>query len=1064
MDVDVSGGAHASRLLLSLERLTSQFPLARKRLIGPDMNFGRELLVALAQRTGGWIGWEAENLRGVARELAFVPLGEKGVRVAGDLELGLLVNRALTRLVDARKVSGAFMGLSRSLGFRRSLRDAILELRTAAVTPAALRAKTRPGSPANDLASVLEGYEALLREEHVADPAELFRVALESFEQEAPFVLDGEIAIVPTLALRGLPGELLARLLARGAHVLDIDVPLGIAAPPNLIIANKEARASSASLLAWASATDLPGGDCSLDWLDRTDVDLFASATPTNEIREICRRVVAEGLRWEEVEIIATDPDTYGVALDALCQRTGVSATMLDGVPLARTRIGRALDRWFTWLTEGLPADVLRQALEAGEVNVDGFDLASTALARELRAHQIGWGRARYAKALDDISSGKRVDSIRRYEDEDDESFVARRTSREKAAKAVGVLLTKLLGVIPPVPERGSNDVVKSSCARLAKATLSYLDLIPPHGQAEEQTAARLRSSLQLLAELHDEEVGFLSAMAALREAIIDTRAWPLQTNDRKPWSASGGMLHLTDVGHGGTTGRRRIFVVGLDAGRTGGVGRQDPLLPDEVRHAVAPGALATVAERRAVGAYALGCMLASLRGRVTLSYSTSSDLDGRDSGASPLLLQAHRLQKNDASVTYEVLRQTLLPPASPVPLGAPLSGGCIDGRDVWMQAMVDGGLLLDASRPLGTGFPELARGLSAWEHSNGEELTPFHGYLPEAGELLDLLASAGKAISPSALEQIAKCPLSWFYSYGLRLRTPSDPEFDVARWLDEAQRGSLLHEVYERFAREYAAKQNELASDTAKARMQEVARAVIAEWRVMVPPPGEAVFDRERGELERSALAFLELERARRAGGDEGTWVHFEFGFGDETRPAATYVLEKGKTLTIRGKADRIDLLPNATLRVVDYKTGSSGRFGRQPKNGAFNGGRLLQPALYAAAITGTDGKSVSEFEYRFPTPRGQNEVVTYAASELEAARPIIASLVEDVRAGRFLPTMDSSDCKFCNHQPICRAVEDRYSMISPRAEWAALHGSELAEYESMRQRRGVTSSEPNE
>ena len=65
------GDGSGSRLLDALASVTHEFPTQRKRLIGPDVNFGRELLLALAQRTGGWIGWEAENLRGIARELAW---------------------------------------------------------------------------------------------------------------------------------------------------------------------------------------------------------------------------------------------------------------------------------------------------------------------------------------------------------------------------------------------------------------------------------------------------------------------------------------------------------------------------------------------------------------------------------------------------------------------------------------------------------------------------------------------------------------------------------------------------------------------------------------------------------------------------------------------------------------------------------------------------------------------------------------------------------------------------------------------------------------------------------
>ena len=69
-------------LLFSLAALSATHPLERKRLVATDVNFGREALTALARETGGWIGWEACNLRGIADALAFLPLAESGRRAA----------------------------------------------------------------------------------------------------------------------------------------------------------------------------------------------------------------------------------------------------------------------------------------------------------------------------------------------------------------------------------------------------------------------------------------------------------------------------------------------------------------------------------------------------------------------------------------------------------------------------------------------------------------------------------------------------------------------------------------------------------------------------------------------------------------------------------------------------------------------------------------------------------------------------------------------------------------------------------------------------------------------
>lgn len=1013
-----------SRLLEHIEQLGKEHPLARKRLIGPDVNFGRELLVTLARRSGGWVGWEATNLRGIAQSLAFLTLAERGVRVADDVTIDALANRSLTRAIDAGKVGRQFAALAPGLGFRAALRDTLLELRTAGISAADLRKSVTPGSPAFDVPAVLLEYEALLNHEQLADTADVFRSAIEHFDREAPFVLDGIIALVRSRPLRGLPGELMTRLLAHGARLLDTDevVP-----------------------------------DRVLDACTRPD--FFAAATPSDELREICRRVVAERLRWDDVEIVATDPDSYGIALDALCQRLGIGATMLQGIPLSRTRIGRAMDRWLGWLDDGLSADVLRQALEAGELAPRDADIAPTALARELRWLRIGWGRARYESAVAGLASGKRIAELTPKEDESEAEFADRRASRIRTSNGLEQLLGALLATTPHVPERGSDRHVRSTCAALATATLGYLALCPAHGEAEAATMSKLRERLSQLAAVDDEETSFSNALAALREALADLRAWPLVTSERKPWSAAGGMPHLTTTSHAGTTGRRRIFVVGFDAERTSGVGRQDPLLPDAVRRAIGANRLVTSVERRDEASHALSVSLASLRGRVTLSYAVSGTLDGREASPSPLMLQAWRQVTGDPAASYETLRHALRPPASAVIArqgdSPPADVLPIDARDVWLDALADGALLLDGTHTVREAFPVLAAGLDAHATATGDALSAFHGIIPDAGAVLDPLARADREISPSSLETLARCPLSWFYRYGLSLRPSQDPEYDEELWLDALQRGSLLHEVFEAYTREYQGRQDEIMTDDASRRMSALAGSAVARWRDDVPPPAETVFEAERVEIHRAAAVFLQMERDRHAAGDRGRWRSFELAFGHGETPGP-FSLPDGRILLTHGRADRVDEMPDGSLRVIDYKTGKATMYGRNPKTGAFNGGRQLQPAIYVAAVSALTGMPVSSFEYRFPTERGGNEIVAYTRDELARVGDIVGSLLAHVRAGEFIATVDAGDCGYCDHQSICRASRGRYNKTSSqRADWAAAHAEALPEYATMLARR---------
>jgi ATP-dependent helicase/DNAse subunit B len=288
-----------------------------------------------------------------------------------------------------------------------------------------------------------------------------------------------------------------------------------------------------------------------------------------------------------------------------------------------------------------------------------------------------------------------------------------------------------------------------------------------------------------------------------------------------------------------------------------------------------------------------------------------------------------------------------------------------------------------------------------------------------------------------------------------LNLYVPDEPAYDPDRWLNDAERGQLLHELFENFCRDYKGRQHELRDAAAATHMSELLAEVIGSWRKRVPPPSEMVFERESEELRKSSVAFLEMERNEAGGRNGGEWIAFEIEFGQRA-PAGLYTLPDGTTLKLKGKADRVDRLPDATMRVIDYKTGRSGRFEKKPKAGAFNGGRHLQPALYSGVIGAIVSGTVSQFQYRFPTPRGQNQVIGYSAAEFAAVPKLVAELMNIVRGGEFIPTDDDGDCRYCDHKQICRVTQGKFDFASPRAAWAKEHTEHIAAYDAMRARRG--------
>ena len=167
------------------------------------------------------------------------------------------------------------------------------------------------------------------------------------------------------------------------------------------------------------------------------------------------------------------------------------------------------------------------------------------------------------------------------------------------------------------------------------------------------------------------------------------------------------------------------------------------------------------------------------------------------------------------------------------------------------------------------------------------------------------------------------------------------------------------------------------------------------------------------------------------------------------------------GVRLPIGGRIDRVDRLGDGTFRVIDYKSGGSWRY-RSGKNDApLKGGRILQPAIYAAGASQSLAGTVSAFEYRFPRERSPDDVVALDAATLASAPGVVDSLLTHLEAGEFIPTDDRGDCAYCDYRPICRAVGEGADTVTARAAWGAVHGADAEAYVSLRRRRTATTDE---
>lgn len=1033
----------ATTLVRSLIQAQSDDPLARKLVVGRTRGGVRELLRQVARTGLSWSGFEPTTVRPLALEIAGGGLAEAGLRLIDDFDARALVDRAIDEVLS-RGSYGRLSDLADGAGLRDRIYGTVIAFRMAGVGPGRLGASNM-SDPTRRLAltGILDRYEAGLEQGALADSATVLRMATE-------MVVGGvwqpaantRVYLLPELSLSGLTGRFLHALEGTGASRVLTDPVVGLAVPETRLWSAGPPSAAGSWLHDPESRPDYPEPSGDLD------IRLFSAAGVAEELKEVLRRVMELGVAWDEVEIITPDPGVYGSALHALCERTSVPVTFGVGLPLARTRPGRAVVQYFRWIEGGFTANDLRMLLEKGDLRPAKrhSGVGAMRLARRFRQLRVGWGRERYARLLDKALAG--VAELPRNFWESEEQAEKRRTRAVVELKALRSILAPVLRATPPVPHPRTGGGVPVSAADLATGLQAFLKFVPAEHAVDVTAKDRLLSVLARVAETLDRKTEYAWAAASLHRHL-DLRVPAPRAEGKAPWSSDGGSLFLTDIEHGARTGRPVTFIVGMDSSRFPGGGLEDPLLLDGDRRGFGSAVLPTAAERLQDKRFEFAALLARLRGSVTVSYPAWEPAEARAMAPASEVLQTYRLAERNPAHAFRDLH-TQLGSAH----GVLARTGALDAQDVWMRTLAPTGRPLRGTHLVRQGFPDLDRGLRGVEALDVAKASAWVGKIAARPDL-DPRINPERVLSASRLESLGRCPRRYFFGTVLRLRAPDDFVMDPDLWLDALVRGTLLHALYERSL--HGAR--EVGIDYADDAFADLVRSILAEEvaraRKVYPAPSQQVADREIRKLEDDAASFVAMVRTHGA-----DWVGLEVRFGLEGEPAVKLPVPDGE-ITLRGIVDRVDEGGPQGLTVVDYKTGGTSMY--TVDRGVFDQGRRLQHVVYAAAVGRLLGRKVARMEYHFPTRKAENRIVAFPEEQLRLGPEILAHLLDGVREGAFLPTDDPRDCTFCDFKHICRVrVGEWASVESPFAEWSRRNRAEVAEFAWILKARNVEEQGP--
>jgi RecB family exonuclease len=265
-----------------------------------------------------------------------------------------------------------------------------------------------------------------------------------------------------------------------------------------------------------------------------------------------------------------------------------------------------------------------------------------------------------------------------------------------------------------------------------------------------------------------------------------------------------------------------------------------------------------------------------------------------------------------------------------------------------------------------------------------------------------------------SHVERYLECPFKYFAARVLKL----DEEREDESGLSPQERGQLLHEVFETFFRRWDAAGGKAITTSNLAEALELFTSV-AETILARLPEGDRAL--ERTYLLGSAAAAGLGERAFNFEIEQECEVaerllehplEGEFEFAGAGGP---------RRIRIRAKADRIDLLEDGTLRVIDYK------LSRAPK-----ASRALQLPVYGVCaeqhLAGRGGRDWKVSRAGYVAFKEKNPFVaiggmTSLERALEEGAQRLVAAVDGIEAGQFPVKPDEPyRCMWCGYAGVCR------------------------------------------
>lgn len=985
-------------LYKQLDSICRNHLLSEKLLIMPTITQGYNLLTSFSLAGYKSINLKHTTLLDIAKDYIKDDIEKDGLTYLSNYA-GINIILEIMETLSSNSKLSYFNRIPLSTGIARALYTAITDLKMAEISPSEVHETAfTVKDKHNDLVLIYEEYIKTLKNLNLLDTADIYNKAVGmAVKSNAP------IYIIPSnLNLTSIEKKFLEHCTGNKVNLLSLPKIQGLTPPRGRIAATKEPDKEETSTFASLYSTKDLKSPSSLP-----PTKIFHSYGTTCEVKEILREIKKSPLPFDKNLICYTTTEPYSQLFYDISQRFNIPMTYGDGISIKNSKPGRLYFSILDWISKNFMELVLRGILTSGDIDLDDDNApSSNSIARELRRLSIGWGRDRYIPSLEVAIE----EYWKKLESEEDEERKGYYTEQHSKLLWICTFVKGLLDFIP-IPDSDMN-------IDLSKLIQGIEQIIQNHGRVSNSLDGEGKKLL--VERLQEIGVAVRGKRINIGEGI--KRLQELVDGERIGRShPTPGHLHIDSYKRSIWFDFDRTFIVGLDANSFPGSPIDDPILLDYEREKISE-ALRLNSRKPAENNHEMIEFLSTRRGELCFSFSAFDTVENRERFPSPIILQIYRLLKQNDTLSYSDLTMDLGTMRCITPAN---DKETLDEYEWWMT-LVRGNtrsykdIILER-------FTSLSDGTKAESHRQRSVFTEYDGKI----NVIKPFDFTKNPLSASQLEKLGTCPHLYFISNILGIYPPDETIYDPGSWLDPAQRGTLLHSIFERVMKTLNEKGEKPSSLNHQQLLKDTAEDLINEFKERIPFPSEVIFEVESREILESSYVFLKSEEEFLKD-SEPLFFELSFGINVDAHPVLGNIdpvkiqLPSGKWFYLRGFIDRVDRIKDNFFRVLDYKTGST--YGYEIKN-LYKGGRQLQHALYGIALEiilmdkgYCQDPIVLESGYAFPTLRGEGQRVIRSLDKKDDSYNVLELLISTMEKGLFIPTEDMNDCKFCDYKIICR------------------------------------------